>query len=296
MSENFFLNVMDNQERLNLNESSGLNKNKLAVGSATATLQLVNETQTTTNDTTLNLSDSKVTSTCSKNKICLSTNKNADDSTINVTSSNSKHKINSSTDYLTSKTFECKEETVKDEASHGGEAIPLKNLKKKSSPAASTNTNQVKINLIDEEKPDKAADTAKSKNEKTEVNNRKRFLEINFPRITRKTLKRPLPCLFAWTLLVGSTGAYFALVSPKLLLILDENYLYWLAILAAQALVFVYVLVNFLVATLRDPGRFPKVVISPDDPSFNDDTKSPLYKSVTIKKTQVKIKWCSVMT
>jgi hypothetical protein len=43
---------------------------------------------------------------------------------------------------------------------------------------------------------------------------------------------------------------------------------------------------------MRDPGRFPEVVISPDDPTINYDTKSPLYKTITIKKVKVKIKWC----
>ena len=284
---------MDNPERLNLNESSGLNKNKITVGSATATVQHINETQTTANaNDTLNISDSKTASACSKNKICISTNKNDETATF---SNASKHKINSSSDYLkSSKTFDSKDD--KDQVKIvGSETIPLKNLSKKKK--TTTNSDQVKITLNEDEKG--GADS-KVKNEKNEVTvlantkNRKKFFEINFSKINRKTLKRPLPCLFAWTLLIGTTGAYFALVTPKLLILLEENYFYWLSIIAAQSIIFLYVLVNFLIATLRDPGRFPKVIISPDDPSFNDDTKSPLYKSVTIRKTQVKIKWCSV--
>ena len=112
-------------------------------------------------------------------------------------------------------------------------------------------------------------------------------------KLSRKTFKRPLPCLFAWTLLISATGSYFMFCAPELERIIDD-FFYWLMIMVVQCLIFVYVIVNFLIATLRDPGRFPKYIIASDDPNFNDDTKSPLYKTITIKKAQVKIKWCSV--
>ena len=112
-------------------------------------------------------------------------------------------------------------------------------------------------------------------------------------KLSRKTFKRPLPCLFAWTLLISATGSYFMFCAPELERIIDD-FFYWLMTMVAQCLIFVYVIVNFLIATLRDPGRFPKYIIASDDPNFNDDTKSPLYKTITIKKAQVKIKWCSV--
>ena len=131
-----------------------------------------------------------------------------------------------------------------------------------------TNTYQVKINLVDSEKAGSC-------------------------KVTKKTLKRPLPCLFAWTLLISATGVYFAFVSTELLSILDD-FKYWIVIVVLQCVLFTYVVTNFLIATLRDPGRFPKVIILPDDPNFSDDTKSPLYKTITIEKVNIKIKWCSV--
>lgn len=110
---------------------------------------------------------------------------------------------------------------------------------------------------------------------------------------TRKAIKRPFPCLFAWTLLISTTGCYFALCAPDLLIVID-NFYYWIALMVIQCILILYAVVNFLIATLRDPGRFPKYIMNDDDPNFSDDTKSPLYKAITIKKAQVKIKWCSV--
>jgi hypothetical protein len=115
----------------------------------------------------------------------------------------------------------------------------------------------------------------------------------NLSKINRKAIKKPLPCLLAWIILVSATGSYYALVAPELYKILDDL-LYWIIILAVQSIIFFYVIVNFLIAIFRDPGRFQKIIISPDDPNYNDDTKSPLYKTISINKTNIKIKWCSV--
>lgn len=110
---------------------------------------------------------------------------------------------------------------------------------------------------------------------------------------TRKAIKRPIPCLFAWTLLIGTTGSYFALIAPELLIVLNNDFYFWIPMMATQCFFILYATINFIIATLRDPGRFPKYIMADDDP-LNDDTKSPLYKTITIKKAQVKIKWCSV--
>jgi hypothetical protein len=277
---------MANQERLDLsNESNGLNRN-LDIGSASATVQLINETKTTQLTNTFNTSNNSATNANSKKKNCISSNTHDD-----CNNNPNKHKINASNDQLkSSKTFETEKKETKD-------GIQMKNFKK----STVVNNAQVKINLVDEdvnklkkEKSEKSLSNQTTTHTSSNTNNRKKFFEFNFSKINRKTLKRPLPCLFAWTLLIGTTGAYFAMVSPKLLELLEFNYIYWFSVIGSQSIIFLYVLVNFLIATLRDPGRFPKVIISPDDPSFNDDTKSPLYKTVTIKKTQVKIKWCSV--
>ena len=112
-------------------------------------------------------------------------------------------------------------------------------------------------------------------------------------KIIGKTIKRLIPCLVAWTLLVASSGVYFAFVASELLYILN-NFVYWIVLMFLHCVLFMYVIVNFLIAILRDPGRFEKIIISADDPNFNDDTKSPLYKTIKIQKAAVKIKWCSV--
>lgn len=122
---------------------------------------------------------------------------------------------------------------------------------------------------------------------------RKRRQWCDVRSINRKAIKRPLPCLFAFTLLISATGSYYSLVAPELLRLI-ENFYHWSAIIVLQSILFLLVLVNFIIATLIDPGRFPKFVIAPDDPNFSDDTKSPLYKTILIKQTTVKIKWCSV--
>ena len=112
---------------------------------------------------------------------------------------------------------------------------------------------------------------------------------------TRKKIKRPLPCLFAWSLLIATSGAYFIFVSRTLLEeVLAKDLVSWTAIISLQIVILSYVIINFLIAIFRDPGRFQKIVIPPDDPTFNDDNKCPLYRSITIKKASVKTKWCSV--
>ena len=288
---------MANQERLNLDESIGLNRN-LDIGSASGTVQLMNEINK--NEAASSAKVLTVSNGSSKKNKCLSSNKN-DETTLSPFSAHNGSKPNASNDVLkSSKTFGSKEAGAD---ADGNEVIQMKNLKIKSPTLATSiahqivDSNQIKINLIEDEKKskkEKKTSEANLSDSGKQNNNRKKFFEFNFSKINRKTLKRPLPCLFAWSLLIATTGAYFAMVSPKLFDILEQNYFYWISVVGVQFIIFLYVIVNFLIATLRDPGRFPKVVISPDDPTFNDDTKSPLYKSITIKKTQVKIKWCSV--
>jgi hypothetical protein len=111
-------------------------------------------------------------------------------------------------------------------------------------------------------------------------------------RINRKAIKRPLPCIFAWIMLLGATGAYSYLVTPLFIKLVEFYTAY--SILLVQFIIFFYTCLNFMIAIFRDPGRFEKYVIRPDDPNFADDTKSPLYKSIQIRKSTVKIKWCSV--
>jgi hypothetical protein len=161
--------------------------------------------------------------------------------------------------------------------------------------------NEIAVNFINNEQL--ANNTANNNNNNNKLdssvsvrsssNNRKRRW-CNVKKINRKAIKRPIPCLFAFTLLISATGSYYSLVAPQVLELLDENFYYWSALMVGQTGLFLFVLSNFLIATLIDPGQFEKIVIAPDDPNFNDDTKSPLYKTIMIKQTTVKIKWCSV--
>ena len=269
---------MDDQERLNLNENKQNSSQPVPqnVEHADQTKKLNEQNVTLTNET--NNPSSK------KKKSCLSSN-NDDSSILNKNKYKTKD-LNVNTDL---KSFD----------NNNGNNIQLKNLSKKEGDGV--DANQVKINLIDNTNNTNNnsnlnnLDVKILSNSKSSLSqhNRKKLCEFNWSKINAKTLKRPLPCLFAWTLLIGATGCYYALVSTQLLNILDDFFL-WSGIIGLQSIIFLYVVINFLIAIFRDPGRFQKIIISPDDPNFNDDTKSPLHKTVTIIKTQVKIKWCSV--
>lgn len=114
--------------------------------------------------------------------------------------------------------------------------------------------------------------------------NYKKRIRVNF-----KQFKRALPCLFAWSLLLTSTGVYFTLVLPELFIILNEIFIYWICLLAVQFLIFIQTLMNFALATFKDPGRYQKQAEDLNDDSF----KSPLYKNILIRNNLVKTKWCS---
>ena len=161
------------------------------------------------------------------------------------------------------------------------ETIQLTNL-------ASTNNNNNNKNTKNEDIKRSPSSASNRKNKRSCANFDKEECKQ-----TRKAIKRPFPCLFAWSLLIGTTGCYFALCAPDLLIVIDNFYI-WISIMSMQCIFILYAVVNFLIATLRDPGRFPKYIMNDDDPNFADDTKSPLYKTIAIKKAQVKIKWCSV--
>jgi hypothetical protein len=113
--------------------------------------------------------------------------------------------------------------------------------------------------------------------------------------LTSKRIKRPLPCLFAWLILLSATAVYFGIIVNSFyeMITNDDIYYYWISIFITQIVVFIFTAANFLIAIFRDPGRFKKIYLSPDDPA-NDDTKYPLYKNIMIKNVSVKTKWCSV--
>ncbi len=110
-----------------------------------------------------------------------------------------------------------------------------------------------------------------------------------FKRINFKKIKRLLPCLFAWTLLLSTSGFYFLFVLVDLYNVFDKNFGYWLTVACIQMIILFYTVLNFLMATFRDPGKYPKLM----DDSNDDVFKSPLYKNVMIKNSMIKTKWCS---
>ncbi|NXC22617.1 ZDHC5 Palmitoyltransferase, partial [Corythaeola cristata] len=57
-----------------------------------------------------------------------------------------------------------------------------------------------------------------------------------------------------------------------------------------NAVVFLFVLANFSMATFMDPGIFPR---AEEDEDKEDDFRAPLYKTVEIKGIQVRMKWCA---
>uniref|UniRef100_A0A3B5KDJ6 Palmitoyltransferase n=1 Tax=Takifugu rubripes TaxID=31033 RepID=A0A3B5KDJ6_TAKRU len=56
------------------------------------------------------------------------------------------------------------------------------------------------------------------------------------------------------------------------------------------ALLFLFVLANFTMATFMDAGVLP---MANDDEDKDDEFRAPLYKNVDVKGVQVRMKWCS---
>ncbi|XP_069485126.1 palmitoyltransferase ZDHHC5 [Ambystoma mexicanum] len=93
-----------------------------------------------------------------------------------------------------------------------------------------------------------------------------------------------IPVSAAIVFLVGSTTLFFAFTCPWL------SYSLSAVIPIYNALVFLFVLANFSMATFMDPGIFPR---ADEDEDKEDDFRAPLYKTVEIKGIQVRMKWCS---
>ncbi|NWI86898.1 ZDHC5 Palmitoyltransferase, partial [Pitta sordida] len=93
-----------------------------------------------------------------------------------------------------------------------------------------------------------------------------------------------VPVSAAAIFLVGATTLFFAFTCPGLSLYVSP------AIPAYNAVVFLFVLANFSMATFMDPGIFPR---AEEDEDKEDDFRAPLYKTVEIKGIQVRMKWCA---
>ncbi|XP_038620850.1 palmitoyltransferase ZDHHC5 [Tachyglossus aculeatus] len=93
-----------------------------------------------------------------------------------------------------------------------------------------------------------------------------------------------VPVSAAGIFLVGATTLFFAFTCPGLSLSVSP------AVPIYNAVVFLFVLANFSMATFMDPGIFPR---AEEDEDKEDDFRAPLYKTVEIKGIQVRMKWCA---
>ncbi|XP_041424954.1 palmitoyltransferase ZDHHC5 isoform X3 [Xenopus laevis] len=101
-----------------------------------------------------------------------------------------------------------------------------------------------------------------------------------------KTFKpsKYVPVAAATVFLVGSTTLFFIFTCPWLSVEVS------LALPAYNAVMFLFVLANFSMATFMDPGIFPR---AEEDEDKEDDFRAPLYKTVEVRGVQVRMKWCS---
>ncbi|XP_074854188.1 palmitoyltransferase ZDHHC5 [Carettochelys insculpta] len=106
------------------------------------------------------------------------------------------------------------------------------------------------------------------------------------PAVSGKRFKpsKYVPVSAAAIFLVGATTLFFAFTCPGLSLYISP------IIPIYNAIVFLFVLANFSMATFMDPGIFPR---AEEDEDKEDDFRAPLYKTVEIKGIQVRMKWCA---
>lgn len=95
---------------------------------------------------------------------------------------------------------------------------------------------------------------------------------------------RYVPVSAATLFLVGSTTLFFCFTCPWLSEYISSFVPIYVAV------IFLFTLANFCMATFMDPGIFPR---AEEDEDKEDDFRAPLYKTVEIKGIQVRMKWCS---
>ncbi|KAJ8044102.1 Palmitoyltransferase ZDHHC5 [Holothuria leucospilota] len=98
---------------------------------------------------------------------------------------------------------------------------------------------------------------------------------------------RYIPVTIAYVLVIGASGLFFAFPLRGLI---EKEFNTYIGLAVYEAVIFIVVVANLLLATFRDPGIFPK---SQGDEDRDDDFRAPLYKTVEIKGIQVRMKWCS---
>nr|XP_015801552.2 palmitoyltransferase ZDHHC5-B [Nothobranchius furzeri] len=95
---------------------------------------------------------------------------------------------------------------------------------------------------------------------------------------------RYVPVSAATTFLVGATTLFFCFTCPWLSESISSVVPFYIAV------IFLFTLANFCMATFMDPGIFPR---AEEDEDKEDDFRAPLYKTVEIRGIQVRMKWCS---
>ncbi|PAA53144.1 hypothetical protein BOX15_Mlig014833g3 [Macrostomum lignano] len=100
----------------------------------------------------------------------------------------------------------------------------------------------------------------------------------------KKCSTKVVPAIIAWSVLIVFTGLYFYFVSPYLAETLSA------AVPAVHALIVFFVVANFTRATFLDPGLYPRATA---EEAREDEIRGLLFKPVTVRGCQSKIKWCS---
>ncbi|XP_072227825.1 palmitoyltransferase ZDHHC8B [Leuresthes tenuis] len=93
-----------------------------------------------------------------------------------------------------------------------------------------------------------------------------------------------IPVCTAACLLVGSTSLFFVFTCPWLAVTICP------AVPPCSAILFLFVLANFTMATFMDAGVLP---MASEDEDKDDEFRAPLYKNVDVKGVQVRMKWCA---
>ncbi|XP_044190611.1 palmitoyltransferase ZDHHC8B [Thunnus albacares] len=93
-----------------------------------------------------------------------------------------------------------------------------------------------------------------------------------------------IPVCTAACLLVGSTSLFFVFTCPWLAVTICP------AVPPCCAILFLFVLANFTMATFMDAGVLP---MANEDEDKDDEFRAPLYKNVDVKGVQVRMKWCA---
>ncbi|XP_054613374.1 palmitoyltransferase ZDHHC8B [Dunckerocampus dactyliophorus] len=93
-----------------------------------------------------------------------------------------------------------------------------------------------------------------------------------------------IPVCTAACLLVGSTSLFFVFTCPWLAVTICP------AVPPCCAILFLFVLANFTMATFMDAGVLP---MANEDEDKDDEFRAPLYKNVDVRGIQVRMKWCA---